>query len=333
MKRYLLLLCIFLKHTFASLLHPINLYDDDASKNYLYERACHHYSSELSTARYESPQVRSKVLDSLYLKCLTVIWPNCEVMSANNMIVSLTHYETFENGQVIVHNINRKPVKYAHSRGFFAENLLEPDHRRFIFWDPLAPMTDLHKFDAIKFASVQTLYMTHLTDTAKAIKKFRGAGTESSNHLYLKESLSPDNYSLAMDFETLRKFVKLSIRMIEGSGLLPRLSQGVTSDLHALLKNSIPNGSVLLTVFKKSSPGEHIRLLYPLYTAINPSFPIAIHYVPLAMAPISYTRDLTCRSFIAAAFDEEGMLLNEPIKEVASYLVVSFNSIKVEWTI
>ena len=146
MKRYLLLLCIFLKHTFASLLYPINLYNDDASKNYLYERACHHYSSELSTARYESPQVRSKVFDSLYLKCLAVIWPNCEVTSANNMIVLLTNHETFEKGQAIVYNTDRKPVKYAHRRGFFAENLLEPDHRRFIFWDSLAPMTDLHKF-------------------------------------------------------------------------------------------------------------------------------------------------------------------------------------------
>ena len=68
--------------------------------------------------------------------------------------------------------------------------------------------------------------------------------------------------------------------------------------------------------FKRRRPGEHIRLLYPLYTAINPSFPIAIHYVSPAMAPIQYTRDLTCRSFIAAAFDEEKMLLNETIKEV-----------------
>ena len=106
----------------------------------------------------------------------------------------------------------------------------------------------------IKFASVSTLYITHLTDTAKAIKKFRGAGTESSNHLYLKEILPADKYLLVMDFEALRKFIKLSIRMIEDSGLLPKLSQGVTSDLHALLKQSTPNGSVLLTVFKKHSP-------------------------------------------------------------------------------
>ena len=221
MRRYLLLLCILLKHTFASLLYPTNLYSDDTSRNYLYERACHHYSSELSTARYESPQVRSKVFDSLYLKCLAVIWPNCEVTSANNMIILLTRYETFENGQAIVHNIDRKPIKYAHSKGFFAENLLEPGHRRFIFWGPPAPTTDLHKFDAIKFASVSTLYMTHLTDITKAIKKFRGAGTESSNHLYLKESLSADKHLLVMDYESLGKLVKQSIRMIEAADCFP----------------------------------------------------------------------------------------------------------------
>ena len=328
MKRYLLVLLFLSKRTLASLQHPNNPYIESTHKNYIYERACHHYASEFSTARYEGPQVRSRVFNSLYSKCLDAVWPDCEVESAGDMIVVLDSHKTFEVERKIVYNIARKPIKYAHKRGFFAENLLEPEHRCFIFWDPLEPKTDISTFYNIKFANLQTLFMAHLTMVTKTIKKYRGAGVESPNQLYLKENLPNRKFILVMSYGQLRNVVEACLNKFKKEGLLPTLAQGSVDDLKRLLTESLPKTSFTMTVFKKNRSEERIHFLHPLYTVINPPFPIAIAYVPSLVTPITYTRDLTNRSFIAAAFDEVGALLSEPVTNAASYLVISFNSIK-----
>lgn len=329
MIEYLLLFGLSLKCTFATLIHVADPYNNSSTKNYVYERACHYYATEFSTSRYESRLVSSKVFDSLYLKCLRAIWPNCELLKVTGGAVTLQKYETFGKGEVIIRDIDCEPIKYAHKEGFCTENLLGPVHGNFIFWDPRKPATDLVTFYSIKFATIKTLHLMHMVELAKTIKKFTGVGAEPPDQLYLIQ-ISPNGKDyLGATFENFKGIVKQSLmEVISEIPPLTPIQSSIFDDLLRLLHKRLPGSAIFLHFRLKHSPSERVHLLYPLGTAINHLFPVALRFEPSKMAPISYSWDINRTSFIAAIFDEMGNLLNEPTKDIDSYLVVSFSSIK-----
>ena len=229
-------------------------------------------------------------------------------------------------GQAIVHKEDFKPVKYAHKRGFFVEDLLMPQHRCFIFWDPLKPVVDVTTFYKLHLPDLNTLLMLRSIEITKTIKKFRGRGTEPAKQLFLIAPHGPKGLRVVMKFEELSKTVKACLNGLKTIGILSNVSQGDTTSFQKCINQSMSKGKVGTLLINATSPTERIQLLHPFYTPVLPT-PLTIHYEPNEMLPMSYTMKPNCRSFIAAAFDKNGNLVEHTAKNIASYLAVGFHSI------
>jgi hypothetical protein len=327
MLKHLLALCALLKSTSSSFLqHPSDPYVSSMRKNYIYERACYHHAMDHSFTRYESDSLNSKLFDSLYPQCLSVIWPRCEVMKGEGMIVMLRSHETFEKNKTIVHQQNLKAAKYAHKRGFFVENLLMPQHRCFIFWDPFEPAIDVSTFYTLNFPDSSTLLMLRSLEIVKTIKRLRERGAESTEQLYLIASVNRRKFQLVMKFEQLADIVKTCLNGLKSIGMLTSVSQGDITPLQKCINQSIPKGKVGVMFLKANTPTERIQLLHPFYTPVL-STPLALQYEPSEMLPMLQTFGVNNRSFIPAAFDKNGNLVEYTAKNIASYLVMGFYSI------
>ena len=85
----------------AALQPPPDPYLGDIETNYTYERACHHYAVDQSSRIYESGSVRFRMLDVYYHKCLSTIWPECEVVKTTEQFPRFDSHIAFKRNDII----------------------------------------------------------------------------------------------------------------------------------------------------------------------------------------------------------------------------------------
>ena len=326
----LLLLGILSTCALAALQPPPDPYLGDIETNYTYERACHHYAVDQSSRIYESGSVRFRMLDVYYHKCLSTIWPECEVVKTTEQFPRFDSHIAFKRNDIIAVDSHSTPTRTAPKRGFFVQDLLARGRCCIIFWNPHEPPTNKSIFYKLKLHNLDALLRARTRYIASATSKYRNLGALRTDKLYLQGGRYHQHNVAIMTFDLLALFIKDCLAKIRSLGGLYRLSIGILDDIQTCLtRYKLHLGAVTPHVARRANPSERIQLLYPFYTPVDPHFILAIHYTSRRMLPTREPCDLTGRTFIAAAFDEDGNTVDATSGKIASFLIISFSSIKI----
>ena len=205
---YLLLLGILSKCALAALQPPLDPYVGDTQTNYIYERACHHYAVDQSSRIYESGRFVSRMLEVYYHKCLSTIWPRCEVVKMNKYHMAVKSHKTFERKHVLAYNEHSKPVKTAHKRGFLVGNFLDLNRQCLIFWDARKPPTDTLTFYKLKLHDLETLSRLRLVEIANVMRGCRRANMELAKSPLREDDTESERADLLKDSEAVVEHTK-----------------------------------------------------------------------------------------------------------------------------